>query len=349
MLDQFECPKCGASYARDRRRVGKAVVCTCGHKFLVPPAQDDVPTTTAPPASPRRHTPAPRVSPMPRAQPTRRPNRAAPSDESYAEVVPLAEPVEPAHSSATRWADPVDEPASTPLMEAEVLSSDNPYAEPLAPLDDVLAAGDAYADPFAAGSLAPPLRSPPPPPRAAKKGKKKRHRSGDSRPVNFSNWVAYFVLFFILPAAALFTIIGLVQHRRAGGRTAVQVPGNVPTPPSAPSGFSPKSAEPPPSGHPITLWNATRQGHLNEFSVEYRIDRAPLDGTRQYYWVVSDPQGRIEFPIPADRWKQRDKLSGKPSLSAGGQFTGPYTMFIEEQVGPARNRVSNDVPVSSGP
>lgn len=349
MSDQFECPKCGASYALDRRRVGKAVVCTCGHRFLVPPPEDEAPPTKAPPASPRRQPPPPRVSPMPRARPARRPTKSAPSDESYAEVVPLTEPVEPSHSSATRWADPVDEPPSAPLIEAEVISSDNPYAEPLAPLDDVLPAGGVYADPLRAGSNVPPLRSPSSAGKAAKKRTKKRPDGGNGRPVNFSNWVAYFVFFLILPVSALFTIVGLVQHRSAGTGAAVQVPGNFPNAPSAPSGFAPKSAEPPPSGLPITLWNAARQSRSNEFSVEYRIDRGPLDGTRQYYWVVSDPLGKIEFPIPANVLKPRDKLSGKSSISAVGQFTGPYTTFIEEQVGPTRTRVSNDVSVTSLP
>ena len=106
--------------------------------------------------------------------------------------------------------------------------------------------------------------------------------------------------------------------------------------------------EPSPSGYPITLWSATKRSS-GEFSVEYRQDRGPLDSSRQYYWVVSDPSGKIEFSIPSGAWKKRDRLSGKPAAAASGQFTGPYTTFIEEQVGSSRNRVSNDVRVTIGP
>jgi hypothetical protein len=87
MPDQFQCPKCSAAYARERRRVGKAVVCACGHKFLVPPPNYEAP----PPATRVRSSdssaevlplaevvgPAPRTSPVRQARQQRRPKRSS--------------------------------------------------------------------------------------------------------------------------------------------------------------------------------------------------------------------------------------------------------------------------------
>jgi len=38
MLNFFACPQCGKEYPREKRLTGRAVVCACGHRFLVPAA-----------------------------------------------------------------------------------------------------------------------------------------------------------------------------------------------------------------------------------------------------------------------------------------------------------------------
>lgn len=345
MSDSFQCPKCGASYTRERRQVGKAVLCTCGHKFLVPPDLAAPPTAVTGPRSG-----SPKALPAGRERPPRSTARQAPSGDS-SEVLPLAEPMQPANAQpAARWAEPV-EPQEAPLMEAEVVYPATPYAEPVAPVDDLFGASGAYADPILlAGAAGPPLALPPARRQPDQKRKKKRRSGGDGRPVNFSNWVACFVLFLLLPAAALFTLLGLIQSRRAGpGRQAPVGNAGPSSPASGPGGpaasAQPAANEPAPSGYHITLWNAKRSSS-GEFTVEYRLDRGPLDAAKQYFWVVTDPKGKIEFPIPLTAWQQRGKLSGKTAPGASGQFTGPYTTYIEGQ-GATRSRISNDAAVAA--
>jgi hypothetical protein len=234
------------------------------------------------------------------------------------------------------------------LVEAEVIQPGTPYAEP-----DL--AGDLFTQsgPYAElGPDQPPLAGAPPA-RHLKKQKKKGGAHAAGSPKRFSDWVAQAVLFFVLPAAALFTVIGLFQRLPqpaqgvAGPNRATQN-SSSPWQPPAPPGSPASANEPPPSGYPVTLWNASKRSS-GEFSAEYRQDRGPLDSSHQYYWVVADPGGKIEFPLPASVWKQRDKLSGKPAEAAPGQFMGPYTTFIEEQVGTSRSRISNDVQVTLTP
>lgn len=38
MSNFFACPQCGKEYPREKRLTGRAVVCECGHRFLVPAA-----------------------------------------------------------------------------------------------------------------------------------------------------------------------------------------------------------------------------------------------------------------------------------------------------------------------
>jgi DNA-directed RNA polymerase subunit RPC12/RpoP len=345
MSDSFQCPKCGASYPHDKRRVGKAVVCTCGHRFLVPPLDYAAPPSSTP--SDASLTPRPRraTPPAERAKPSRPKASPAAASDSSSEVLPLAEPVSPAPSATpTRWADPVEPAQAAPLMEAEVIQP-APYVEADDLTGGLFTQRGPYGDPFAAGSVPPAMPGVPPPP--PKKRKKKGRPRGDGQQKRFSDWVAYSVFFFFVPASALFTVIGLLQPAPGAGHAVrrTDAPAQGSNSPASP----PITAnEPPPSGYAITLWNGTKRSS-GEFSVDYRQDRGPLDASRQYYWVVTDPSGKIEFPIPAHVWKQRDKLSGKPAASAPGQFMGPYTTFIEEQVGLSRSRISNDVQIVIGP
>ena len=338
---------------------------------MVPPLDYAAPPSSTPhdvsvtpqPQPPQRPTPpAQRTQPFrpiqPKARPAQAKTRSAESSDSSSEVLPLAEPIAPAPGA--RWADPVDTPQAAPLMEAEVVEppqatplmeadvvDDPPYAEPQDLTGNVFSQSVPYADPV--DPYQPLLAAAPLPPPPAKKRRKKAGGIESTR--SFSEWVAYAVLFFLLPVSALFALISFLlplppdlhdaRPRHAAPRMGSSRQVSPPLNPFA-------ADEPSPSGYPITLWNANKR-FSGEFSVEYRQDRGPLDGSRQYYWVVSDPSGKIEFPIPANMWKKRDKLSGKPAAAAPGQFTGPYTTFIEEQIGSSRNRISNDVRVSIGP
>lgn len=233
-------------------------------------------------------------------------------------------------------------------MEAEVVQPATPYAEPDDLTGGLFTERGPYADPFAASPPQPSL--PPAFPPLPKKRKKKGRSQDDGRQKSFGDWVAYAVFFFFVPVSALFTVIGLLQPApgadHAVRRTDRAAQGsNSPRQASAPASPAIAADEPSPSGYPITLWNASKRGS-GEFGVDYRQDRGPLDRSRQYFWVVSDPTGRIEFPISADVWRQKGKLSGKSAAAAPGQFMGPYTTFIEEQFGSSRNRISNDVQIT---
>jgi DNA-directed RNA polymerase subunit RPC12/RpoP len=356
MSDSFQCPKCGANYTRERRRVGKAVVCACGHKFLVPPAGVDVPQPDDRRTAPRNPSPvvpqpddrgsAPRnPSSVPRSTPSRPRKPPAPSSDSSAEVLPLAEVVESAPPVPSgRWAEPVQPEPVEELPQAEIVYAADSYAEPAPLAGDLFSAGGAYGDSVGAGDpFAAPLAAPPPPVRQ-KKGGKPRRAAEDGGPVGFSHWVAYIVLFLLLPVAAIFTVFGLIQYRRGG--SIVRAPQQSPAGPS-PSSTQPGPAanEPARSGLAITVWNATKKSQTDEFSIEYRIDQGPLNPSSQYIWVVSAAQGKVEFPIPAAAWKARGKHAGKSSV---GNLTPPYSSHIEEQLGTTRTRVSNEAQVVVG-
>jgi hypothetical protein len=322
--------------------VGKAVVCACGHKFLVPPGEGQTPP---PPAAPQ--SPQPRVAAAPRSAPPRRQPRQAPGGDSSAEALPLAEPLGPA-PPATRWTDPIDDHESAPIIEAEVVQPDIPFAEPVAPPDGLFGAGGAYSVPVAAGAYAPPRKSPLRPPKPPKKRKKSAVppealiffacmtllavAAGYSKSPLLTGllvvacgaftvcgaandwewfmnhhkarlWLAMFgrtgtrifygILGSVLVVMGVLIALGLIKNEPRRQRSTWPQPkvkkllSPVPltelqSPSSPQSGFAPTTGEPAPSGYPITLWNAVRQGRLGEFSVEYRIDRGPFDTSRQY-------------------------------------------------------------------
>jgi hypothetical protein len=232
-----------------------------------------------------------------------------------------------------RWAEPIEPAEEDALPQAEIVDRGIPYVDPLSEAGDLFSPG-AYSDPFAAGSYAQPLAAPPP--QAAPKPirKKRRRHAPDGGGVGFSNWVAYAVLFLILPASAIFTVLGIVQGRRGG----------VPPPQAAPNGRPPSLPRGPASatGHPIRVSSVTTRAASDDFTMEYQLTGA-VNQASQYFWVVSCPQGRIEFPIPGNSWQPNGNLSGKPTAAAN--LSPPYTSHIEEQTGPTRTRVSNEVTV----
>ncbi|HET6881051.1 MAG TPA: hypothetical protein VFI31_12895, partial [Pirellulales bacterium] len=327
--DSFECPKCGASYTRERRRIGKAVVCQCGNKFLVPP----------PPSEPQ-----PREAPRPTSTRTtrklglvtRRPE-PEPDDDSSAEVLPLADVVQPAMPlPAGRWAEPMAPGQDEPLPEAEVIEGGNPYSDPLSQTNDLSSAGGDYGGPFTSDTYRPPLTTPPPP--AARKPttkKKRRLGASDGGSISFSNGVAYVVLFLILPASAILTLLYAIGARRAG------VPAQQAAPPVRSRSVPPEAA--PFTAQPIKLVRVTKRAASDEFTLEYQL-AGTVNQTSHYFWVVNCPQGRIEFPLPGTTWQLSGTLSGKPA--AAGNLAAPFTSFVEEQTGGTRTRVSNEVAVT---
>ncbi|HEX7447945.1 MAG TPA: hypothetical protein VF306_10390, partial [Pirellulales bacterium] len=67
MSETFACPQCGKTYPHAGRKPGKAVVCTCGHRFLVPAPEVRAPRAELPlhpPSDPRPATrPEPKATP----------------------------------------------------------------------------------------------------------------------------------------------------------------------------------------------------------------------------------------------------------------------------------------------
>lgn len=324
MSDTFQCPKCGAGYARERRRIGKAVVCSCGHKFLVPPSEGQGAVS---------QRPAPNTAPRVRGAPPTARKQPAPSSDSSAEVLPLAEVIEPAAEPPTgRWAEPIEPPQAEPLPQAEIVYSGDPYAEPVSAGDELFSAGGAYGDPDAGADI-PPLAAPLP---MERRRSKKNRTTTQSGQIGFSNWIAYIVLFLLLPAAGIFTLLGVIEYRRSGPagrrpRAATSAP-----PPAAPSAAS----------YPITILSATKKAASDDFSMEYEVGRQPLNPASQYIWVVSSPQGKIEFPISTPSAQGRGQTSGKTSQPSG--LAPPFSTYIEEQANGARTRVSNQANVVVG-
>lgn len=247
----------------------------------------------------------------------------------------MAEVVEPAPPAASgRWAKPI-EPEPEDLPQAEIVYPAETYAQPGPLAGDLFSQGGAYGDPFGGGGSYPPMEPTHPP--ASPAGRKKRSRtSGDASSMGFTQWVAYLVLFLLLPLAAIFTVFSAIQFRRVGS--------TVRRPQQESAGTAPSFAQPgpAPSGLAITLWNATKKSQSDEFAIEYRLDQGPVHPASRYFWVVNAPQGKIEFEIPTLAWKTRGKHAGKTPI---GNLTPPFTAHIEEQVGTARVRVSNEVQV----
>lgn len=125
-----------------------------------------------------------------------------------------------------------------------------------------------------------------------------------------------------------------------------------PSPRAAPAPFDPApmnpaplNNEPPASGSGITIWDA-KQRAGGVFSVECRVDGGAPSPAGVYFWIISGPAGKVEFPIPGTAWaKQRQQLSGRAQAADGSQLNGPLTCYIEEQVGATRRRISNEAAV----
>lgn len=343
MGDSFQCEKCGRSYARERRRVGKAVVCSCGHKFLVPPPDAGPPRAAGQPTQQRDYN-----RPLPEASP----RYSSSSGDSSADAIPIAEPIEAQSTQPPgRWAEPVE--TAEPLPEAEVVY--DAAAEPAYPADALFAPGRAYGDPMDHASHYPRSTGVPQailPPATVATRKKRRKRANSSGAANITDWIAYFVLFGLLPMSGLFFLLGVVQFFRLGRLV----------PPPVPSGRDILRASKSPlddhlrnkrsrheaisAGLPIVILFSKKKPDSDDFTLQYDIRRGPLNPASQYIWVVSSPQGRIEFLMTTPAGQGRGEISGRPAQPAG--LMPPFTTYIEEQSAGARTRVSNEATVFIG-
>lgn len=328
MGDTFQCAKCGAKYARERRRVGRAVVCSCGHKFLVPPADEGPPAVNQPA--------------MPRRGDGRRPTgdvRGA-ADDSSGEVLPLAEVVAMPASPQDRWAEPIA--AGEALPEAEIVYASP--VEPARPSDDMFAMGGAYPLNTAEGPAVP--RRPMLP--AAKTAKPRGARRKDrEQSTNVTDVIANVVLFVLLPISALFFVAGLLQYTRLGRLFPDEPPRVAPQQADFNGGLpdQPSTRRDAIGAQPILVVRVTKQAASDDFTMEYEVRHGSLNATNQYIWIVSAAQGRIEFPMSALA-AGPGRISGRSAQPSG--LSPPFTAYIEEQSAGGRRRVSNEVAVAVG-
>lgn len=325
MAKTFQCPQCGKEYPRENRLAGKAVACACGRRFIVPALEGGSERGSS------GAIPAPN-SPAHQTPPERR--RAA---------QPGSPPGKPA-----RWTDPVASATPAPLSEDDLVSAPRAQVPPVvaaaaapAPLAELLPAPIAVAPPSYPYPAPPAGAGSRPKPRSAS-GKK---RSNQDSVEQVGRFAAGCVFFGILPAIGvvlLLSIFGItwwagpmaaLTNARTPG-PAPQIPSERPYSNGASSSPQPLTAngEPLPTGLPITIWDGKKanNGGQLEFSVEYRLDGLSASPETKYFWIVTDrSQSKVEFPIPASVWKQRDRLAGQPKGVMEAQFQAPYQMHLE--------------------
>lgn len=307
MSEMFACPQCGKSYSHAGRKPGKAVVCVCGHRFLVPAREVWAPRAELPLHPPNDPRPAARAEPRyePRATP-RNPEARTP---------PPAAPRPSRPTPAPRRQTPPPQE-----LEVEVVYPGNP-AESLAAayVPDPLAAMHAAYEPLA-------------PQRAARPASKSRTESAEL----FGMWLGRGVLFVVVPLATLCVVIGHLQMYRTGG--LIQNSGKA-----APFVRRPAA---PAAGNLMNINAASMRiaGGVVEFQAHFtRGGFAPRPGQR-YVWIISARQGTVEIPITSAMLTQQSMLTGAARGAAAGRFRSPRTTWIEaHSLSPGgRQRVSNE-------
>lgn len=351
MPETFECPECGKQYARENRLVGKAVACECGHRFLVPPRE--------PPAAPLTGAP---IRPAPRPI-----SDSTPGGEGAVRAgLPArgAPTAQPAARKPSRWSDPAPPSEPVPLTEADLIdeSPQRPLATPATPLPHpavpVQTPAHAIGFPPPASPALPPNPYKPPEP---KKRKKPKGQSSQDSAAMIGRWAAALVSIVFLPAAGFCGVMAIYRHSQYGWlgepapapASAATAPSAAAEAPSVPSHLpqTTPNDEPGPGGKLVTIWNGKKisRGGLLEFSLEYRLDGLSSSPETKYYWVVVDrADSKVEFPIPADLLKPRDRLSGQPKGISEAQFPAPYKTHLERQ-SPGmsqRETISNEIQIS---
>lgn len=333
MADSFPCPQCGKSYSRENRLVGKAVVCECGHRFLVPPAEQASQPPVSFPSLPRRPSSRePRQTPTSGSSPGAPPPKGArPSQPSAPQRRPNQTPGR--RLGQTRWADPIEpDSADDDTVEAEPMM----IAEVVRPARAVPPAEDDFDDDAEEAVLVP-LGAKPAPPARRPANLRNPPRRTVAPPKAAGGSPARLALMIGLPLAALLMIAAAAGIWYSGRGNAV-----------AEADESQPSSEPPASGEPVTLFEArsVKRGVTTEFRVEFRLDGLKPDAKSQYRWVITGSEGWLEFPVPISALAPRSRLSGTAPADAG--MKGPLRCYLEELVAGALeyDRVSNELPVS---
>jgi DNA-directed RNA polymerase subunit RPC12/RpoP len=336
MADSFHCPQCGKAYSRENRLVGKAVVCECGHRFLVPPAEQASQPPLSFPSLPRRPSPrGPRQTPAPGS------SGVAPSSGKRPGQPPTRRPDQsPGRPPGqTRWADPIEpgHPADETMEAEPMLIADVVYpAQAIPQVEDDFDddAEEVVLVPIGA-KPAPPARRPPP--RGPATARAARRHAGPT--VSAGQSPARLAMLVGLPLIALLMVAAAAGVWYFGNRDAAV----------AEADDGQLADEPPASGQPVTLFNArsVKRGETKEFRVEFRLDGLKPDAKSQYRWVVAGSTGWIEFPVPVSALAPRSRLSGVAPADAS-KLQGPLRSYFEEQGAGAldHDRISNEVELS---
>lgn len=188
MSETFACPQCGKSYLHAGRKPGKAVLCLCGHRFLVP---------------------APEVRTAPTKLPLQpEPQQRQPEPSSSKLTIPIASPAAPRPQPTRSASSPRSSPARPKELVAEVVYPGD--SAEMAPLAEVISQNPYAPAPLPAlpvdyGSYAAPAA--------------RRHapRSKIESSQLFGLWLGRAVLFVLVPLAMLCVFIADMQMHRTGG------------------------------------------------------------------------------------------------------------------------------------
>lgn len=307
MSETFACPQCGKTYPHAGRKPGKAVVCLCGHRFLVPALE----VRTAPAKLPLQPAPLER-QPEPTA-----PRSTAPAAPPATPRPQPGRPASPPHSSPARPKELVAEVVypgdSDEVLSVAELITPAPYAAPLPALHP------AYTTIAA-------------PPASARRAS----RSSAETSELFGLWVGRIVLFVAVPLATLCFVIGHIQMYRNGGLILNSGKG-------APLVRKPATVA---KGDLLTINSASMRtaGGSVEFHAQFAQGKfAPQPG-HQYVWVISANQGTVEIPISSTMLTQQNVLTGTARGAVARRLRSPCTTWIESRPPAAleRERVSNE-------
>lgn len=309
MSETFACPQCDKTYPHAGRKPGKAVVCVCGHRFLVPAPEVRAPQTEVP-----LHPPSSEPPSEPRRSSSRNPAAASPpatgSHRTYPTVA-APRPLPQQHELEAEVVYPGDSAGVPPT--AELLT---PAAYAVAPLPASHPAYEPVAAPVAAARHAP--------------------RSSTETSESFGLWVGRIVLFGAVPLATLCFVIGHLQMYRHGGLILNSGKG-------APLIRRPAAAA---NGNLLSINAASMRtaGGSVEFHAQFAQNGFAPQSGQQYVWIISANQGTVEIPISSPMLTQQNVLTGTARGAVARRLRPPCTTWIESRP-PAplgRQRVSNE-------
>lgn len=256
VAETFECPKCKKEYPHEKRRVGKAVACECGHRFLVPPREPPsaplvgipieagAPPAAAPP-TPSPSTPGPGEGTILSALPARGALPARPVAPRPATPLPAAKPAaaKPVAPRPARWADPVSSPAPAPLTEGDLMDGAPPAPFIASAADLSPPAASPQAPVYASVAPLPEAVLPPNPYKPPREKKRSKGASQATRELasKLGLWAASFTLLVFLPAAIFFALLAAYRYSNHGweGRPVNVAPRFPSAPPQPPVAIAP--------------------------------------------------------------------------------------------------------------